>query len=215
MMMKSYSILGILIPALLLIGMMSPPSLAGQTGIERLDAYYARVQSFHAGFQQVVMDENMAPLEESSGNVLIRRPDKFRWDYAVPNEQLIVGDGKDVWIYDIDLEQVTVRRLKSAIGETPAALLAGGGDLKKDFTLSDVGNIVEIHWIELTPKDKESNFKLMRMGFDGDDLRLMELLDQLDQTTRIIFSNIIENSDIDNEKFHFTPPIGVDVIDDR
>lgn len=205
----------ILVLYLLVISWFSPPLLAGQTGVETLDQYYARVKSFRASFQQVVLDETLTPLEETSGRVSIVRPDKFRWDYSNPNEQLIIGDGKDVWIYDIDLEQVTVRQFASAMGETPAALLAGGGDLDRDFKIDDVGGIAAVHWVELTPNDKESSFKQIRMGFESKDLRLMELLDQLGQTTRIVFSNISENLTIDSQQFRFTPPIGVDVIDDR
>ena len=144
----------------------------------------------------------------------IARPGRFRWDYEPPNEQRIISDGKKVWLYDIELEQITVRLQEQSLGKTPASLLAGGSDFKSSYEIQDLGQSGVLAWVRMTPKDEESGFSDMRIGFEKGELRIMELVDGLGQTTRITLSNSLENQNIDNSRFVLQPPDGVDVIDE-
>ncbi|MCG6871788.1 MAG: outer membrane lipoprotein chaperone LolA [Gammaproteobacteria bacterium] len=191
-------------------------STAGAAGNE-LDRFFAEVETFEAGFEQAVLDEGLNVIEESAGRMWLLRPGRFRWEYGAPDPQLIVGDGKKVWIHDMELEQITVRDQVTTLGNTPAALLAGKGDVRKRFTVEDLGDGGPIHWYRLLPKTKsgDSSFDDVRIGFEEGRLRLMELLDGLGQTTRIILKDMRENVPADPQRFVFTPPPGVDIIDEQ
>ncbi|MFZ0486995.1 MAG: outer membrane lipoprotein chaperone LolA [Arenicellales bacterium] len=182
---------------------------------ENLDHFFNHVRTYSARFQQVVLDEGFNPIEESSGRVLIKRPGRFLWDYEPPNAHRIISDGDKVWVYDVELEQVTVRSLKQAVGKTPAGLLAGGTDIDKEFKVSDLGEVNgPLHWVRMVPKNDDVGFKDIRIGFEDGRLRVMELVDGLGQTTRITMTDGVENHAIPDSQFEFTPPKGVDVIDD-
>ncbi|HET9350231.1 MAG TPA: outer membrane lipoprotein carrier protein LolA, partial [Burkholderiales bacterium] len=140
------------------------------------------------------------------------RPGLFRWVYAKPVDQVIVGDGERVWIHDRDLNQVTVRKLSRALGSTPAALLAGSADIEKAFELSDAGTKDGLEWLEATPREREAGFERVRMGFDADELRAMELFDHFGQRTVLRFMNLRRNPKIDKSEFRFEPPKGADVL---
>jgi outer membrane lipoprotein carrier protein len=140
------------------------------------------------------------------------RPGKFRWDYQKPYEQVIVGDGSKLWIHDKDLNQVTVRKLDRALGSSPAALLAGSNDLERDFKLSNLGMDRGLDWLEALPKNRETVFERVRMGFGKSGLEAMELRDQFGQTTVITFADVERNPRLGAEVFRFTPPQGADVI---
>jgi outer membrane lipoprotein carrier protein len=140
------------------------------------------------------------------------RPGRFRWTYAKPYAQLIVGDGSKVWVYDEDLNQVTVRRLDLALGSTPAALLAGDKDIERAFKLSDQGEKDGLEWVAAKPRDKDSNFEAIRMGFGATGLEMMELADSFGQTTVLRFTAMRRNPKLDPALFKFVPPKGADVI---
>lgn len=178
----------------------------------RLDAFVEGTKSLKAQFTQTVTDAKGRKTQEASGSLFLSRPGKFRWVYSKPYAQLIVGDGKKLWIYDEDLDQVTVRKLDQAIGESPAALLAGSNDLDKLFNLKDAGSRDGLEWLEATPKGKEGSFERVRMGFRGNDLAAMELEDNFGQTTVLRFSNLERNPALGSSLFRFTPPKGTDVI---
>ena len=129
-----------------------------------------------------------------------------------PYAQVLVGDGKKLWSYDEDLEQVTVRALDKAIGSSPAALLAGDNEIEKGFDLSEGGTKEGMEWLEASPKGKESNFQSMKLGFSGNLLAVMVLKDYFGQVTIIHFSKMEVNPRISPDAFRFTPPKGVDVI---
>lgn len=177
-----------------------------------LNYFFQDVRTYSARFQQVVLDENRRPVQESSGTLWIERPGKFRWDYGQPSNQQIVGDGKKLWIYDPDLRQVSVRDLTGAVGDTPAQLLAGQGAWRQHFTVKELGKDGALDWIQMLPRKKDSGFESVRLGFAGRSLRILELIDGLGQTTRITLSEVHENAGIDAAKFKFKPPPGVDVI---
>ena len=181
----------------------------------RLDSFVDGTKALKAQFSQSVFDAKGRKTQDASGTLFLSRPGKFRWVYQKPYAQLIVGDGKKLWIYDEDLDQVTVRKLDQAIGESPAALLAGSNDIEKLFNLKDAGEKEGLEWLEATPKGKEGSFEKVRMGFQGNDLAAMELHDNFGQTTLLRFSGLERNPSMGGSLFRFTPPKGVDVIGDR
>ncbi|MCP5277116.1 MAG: outer membrane lipoprotein chaperone LolA [Thiobacillus sp.] len=190
-------------------------ALAAQAdGRARLDSFVEGTKGLKAQFSQTVTDAKGRKTQEASGTLFLSRPGKFRWVYTKPYAQLIVGDGRKLWIYDEDLDQVTVRKLDQAIGESPAALLAGSNDIEKLFNLKDAGDRDGLEWLEATPKGKEGSFERVRMGFRGNDLAAMELQDNFGQTTLLRFSGLERNPAMGGSLFRFTPPKGADVIGD-
>jgi outer membrane lipoprotein carrier protein len=160
----------------------------------------------------VTLDEAMNPIQESSGSLWIQRPGKFRWNYTVPYEQHIVGDGKQVWVYDVELKQAAVRRMEGALGATPAILLSGKGALEGVFIIKDLGRQGELDWVQLTPKKNDGGFENIRIGFEKGKIRTLEMIDGFGQTTRVTLRDAKENIQISADKFSFKPPAGVDVI---
>ncbi len=191
-------------------------SLAAQaSAVEHLREFVQKTQTFKAAFHQKLLDQNFQVVQEANGSMMFQRPGKFRWIYEKPYQQLIVGDGKRVWFYDQDLNQVTVRQLDLAIGNSPAALLAGSSAIENDFNLAEIQIEDEIDWLEATPKHKETNFELIRMGFaKTGELREMILRDNFGQFTLLVFSEINFNPNLASELFQFDPPSGADVISD-
>lgn len=177
----------------------------------RLDAALKGLASLRAEFRQSVTDAKGQPMESSEGTVSLARPGRFRWDYRVP-PQLIVCDGKTVWFYDVDLAQVTVRPAAETLAGTPALLLAGQGDLSGSFEIADGGMEDGLAWSRLTPRGAEGDFRELRVGLEGSELRRMTIVDRLGQTTRLEFSRIERNPRFDEGDFRFTPPPGVDVV---
>lgn len=196
---------------LLVIALLCAP-LTAVSANDPLQRFFQDVYSYQATFKQVVLDEGLNTLQESSGTLWIERPNKFRWDYEIPFKQHIVGDGKQIWVYDEELEQVTVRQMKGALGYTPAILLAGGGNLNDNFTLKKLKQQGKLQWMEMIPKKNDGGFEDIRLGFEGNVLRQLEMVDGFGQTTRITMSNNRENYKIRDSLFRFTPPKGVDVI---
>jgi outer membrane lipoprotein carrier protein len=191
-----------------------PFAMAQADAVDQLNAFFANVRTMRADFQQTVIDARFEVVQDASGTLVMHRPGKFRWDYTVPYEQLIVADGKNLWVYDKDLEQITVKPMSQVLGNTPAMLLSGGEPLEKSFRITDLKNEGEdtLQWVELLPKARDTNFVSVRLGFDGQDLKVMELMDTFDQLTRLQFSNIKINPEVNDSVFEFTPPKGVDVI---
>ena len=178
-------------------------------------ARFFHVKSYRAHFDQVVVDSDGRETQRASGDLWIQRPNKFRWDYAAPYEQHIVGDGKKVWIYDVGLEQVTVRSMAAALGDTPAVLLAGTGNLADTFIIKESPRATPegMKWVQLKPKVKDSGFDRIRLGFGREHIARIELVDGFGQTTRIALSDYRANIKIEPAQFQFTPPAGVDVLE--
>lgn len=185
---------------------------AQATGVERFQTFLRTTQSAQAGFEQKVYDRANKLVQSSSGTFAFQRPGKFRWTYAKPFSQLIVGDGAKVWIWDEDLNQVTVRRMARAIGSTPAALLAGAADVAQAFELEDLGTREGLEWLEARPRVKESGFERIRLGLGVAGVEAMEMLDPFGQTTVLRFSNFTRNPRLEGGSFTFVPPKGADVL---
>ena len=184
------------------------------SGLDDLQRFYNEVKSYSASFEQKVVDENLRLLEASKGEFFIQRPGKFRWHYTSPSEQLIVGDGMQVWIYDIELEQITHRQSDAAVSQTPAMLLSGEGDLGENFILEEAGQRNDLDWVRMIPKNQDSGFTDVRIAFAEGKLQLLEMKDNFGQTTQMSFSDVEENADISEDKFKFIPPPGVDVLEE-
>lgn len=183
-----------------------------QARIAHLKHFFQDVRTYQAKFTQVVLDETSQPVQQSSGSLWIERPGKFRWDYETPFVQQVIGDGERLWVYDRDLKQASVRRLKGALADSPAQWLAGRGDLERDFILRELDRRDGLEWVQLLPRKKDSGFTSAHIGFAQGRLRILELLDGLGQTTRITLHDARENAGIDSARFSFRPSPGVDVI---
>ena len=180
-------------------------------GQKLLDSFYKEVKSIRADFLQVLLDDNGEIIQESSGKVVIQRPDKFRWDYKEPFPQQIIADGKKFWIYDSELEQVTVRSADQAVTDTPALILSGKKGLDENFIIKEEGKHKTLVWIALLPKTSDTDFMKIRMAFDPE-LAAMELEDHFGQITRILFTKVERNPKLDSKLFEFVVPEGVDVV---
>jgi outer membrane lipoprotein carrier protein len=198
--------------AWLLAGLLLVPALACAAGVERFQAYLRSTQTASADFEQQVFDREKKLVQRSRGSFTLQRPGRFRWSYAQPYAQLIVGDGKRVWIYDEDLNQVTVRAMAKALGSTPAALLAGAADVERAFELSDAGARDGLEWVEAKPREREAGFERIRLGLGTVGVQAMELTDHFGQTTVLRFSNLARNPRVDPDAFRFVPPKGADVL---
>lgn len=190
------------------------PLYAADSGIVRLHGFLQDVKSLKASFTQQVLDADGKQVRQSTGTLSLKRPDRFRWDYAKPNDETIVADGKKLWIYDAQLQQVTVKSMSANLASSPAVLLAGSNDVDKNFTITDLGVKDGLSWVQLTPKVKDSDFDSVKLAFKGEDVAVMELKDNLGGLTRIEFDHLQRNPPLSDDGFKFTPPPGADVIGD-
>jgi len=185
---------------------------AGAGAIDKLHQFLESTRTVRADFTQTVIARNGRQPQTSSGVMMFSRPGKFRWQIEKPYSQLLLGDGEKVWIHDPDLRQVTVRKAGTALGGTPASLLAGDAQIEKSFSLREAGERDGLEWIEAIPKVQDSGFEKVRLGFAGNDLRAMELFDSLGQITSLAFSHLERNPRLAPSLFRFTTPANTDVI---
>lgn len=187
---------------------------AHASGLDDFLAFNAATKTATARFEQQVVDRTGRVVERGSGTFAFARPGKFRWTYEKPHQQLLVGDGRKLWIYDPDLKQVTVKRVDQAISSTPAALLAGRDDITRLFTLRDAGTADGLSWVEALPKAPDTGFERVRLGLNGKVLAAMELQDQLGGRTMLRFADLKANAAVAPDTFTFKPPAGADVLED-
>ena len=217
--MFAHGLAAIALGALLLVS--APVAFA--SGTEQLKAFVAQVQSARGDFVQreVKAPSKNAPASgsvvptvsgTSSGTFEFARPGKFIWTYEKPYTQVLQADGDNLYVYDKDLNQVTIRKLGGALGASPAAILFGSNDLDKNFTLRDAGVKGGIDWLELTPKARDTQFQSVGIGFRDGNLEAMELHDVFGNVTLLTFSNIQKNPPLKPGSFKFTVPKGADVI---
>lgn len=188
--------------------------LNAQAGaVEKLKTFIAATHSAQANFTQEVLDQGGKKIQSASGVMQFQRPGKFRWSYQKPYEQIIVGDGVKFWLYDVDLNQVTVKKLDAALGSNPAALLSGSNEIERGFDLKDDGARDGLDWLQATAKAQDTSFDKIRMGFNAQaELVAMELNDAFGHKTVLRFSNMQNNPKFSAQQFRFTPPKGADVI---
>ena len=187
---------------------------AADTARARLDAFAKGISSVSADFAQQVHDPNGATGKASSGTLALKAPRQFRWDTTAPYAQLIVADGEKVWIYDADLEQVSVRPQGTEETHSPLTVLTDLSQLDRDFATSEQGEHDGLSWLRLKSKEKDPQFAYADLGFDATGLERMRFEDTLGDKTEIRFSDWKRNPALPPDTFHFTPPAGVDVIGD-
>ena len=179
---------------------------------DTLREFVRDVKSGQASFTQTVVSTDGARKKTSSGQFEFARPNRFRFTYTKPFEQLIVADGQKVWIFDTDLNQASSRAIGQALGATPAALLAGGS-LDAEFALAPLPARDGLDWALATPKAKDGPFQSMRVGFRGKELAAVEITDSFGQVSRLQFTQYQANTPVVAERFRFVPPFGADVIE--
>jgi outer membrane lipoprotein carrier protein len=185
---------------------------AAADGIAQLKAFNETAKAGKAVFRQSIAAKGRTEARESTGTFSFQRPGKFRWAYEKPFEQLIVGDGERLWIYDRDLNQVIVRKLDRALGSTPAALLAGSGTLETNFELADGGRKDGLEFVDAKPRSPDTGFERVRIGFANNLPREMELKDSLGNVTTLTFETFERNIAQDANQFRFVAPPGADVV---
>jgi len=181
-------------------------------GVATLEAFLGDVHTLTAVFKQELWNADQKLLQTETGTLSLRRPNRFRWVYAQPTQLTIVADGKKLWIYDVDLKQVTVAPLDSTVESTPAMLLSGDRNVRDGFNVVETSKRDGLDWIKLVPKKGGADFSSVQIGFKGKAPQRLELVDGLNQLTRIDLENLVVNPDVADSTFEFKPPAGVDVI---
>ena len=183
--------------------------------IATLSDYLAQLESYQAGFIQNVYGEGGRQLDSSSGIVFLQRPGKFYWQYRSPYSQYLISNGTTLWVYDEDLEQVTVNNLQDNVQHTPAAILSGDVNIAEEYDVSWLDNSSGGEWVELVSRNAETEFNSMEFGFYDGELVGMVLNDNLGNRTHLEFHDVQRNLEVDEALFDFEPPDDVDVIDTR
>ena len=193
-------------------GAAAESDVSAGTAAELLDAFVANVQDLKATFRQERFDEGGAPVEEpSTGQFVLLRPNRFRWHYAPPDEQIIVADGEWLWNYDVLIEQAE-RRPQSDLAASPAMLLSGAETLRASYDIAELPPADGLRWLELRPIDPSADFVSARIGFRDAVPVIVELIDTVNDLTRVSFDDIELNTGLDADEFLFVPPEGVDVV---
>ena len=194
-------------------------SAAWADGLSALENFIRNAKSGRAEFTQVVTgpskDGQAGRSKTSSGTFEFQRPNRFRFAYRKPFEQTIVADGQTLWLYDVDLNQVTSRKQSKVLGSTPAALLAASPDLetlRKDFDLQALPEQGGLQWVQATPKAKEGQLHSMKAGFRGNELAALEIVDGFGQRSVLTFASMDLNASISPEAFRFKPPTSADLV---
>jgi len=190
----------------------SSNAMAADDVLDRLRSFTMDLTSFTADFEQSLYSADSDLLKNDIGKVILSRPGKFIWRYAGEGGQEFISDGKSIWMFDKELDQVTVNALNDRLGGTPLVLLMGGVPLEDQFTVNALGPSDGVDWVELIPKDNSSDFEALFIGLNKSGLAAMELRDNLGQATQIQFTNFKPNVSLDDKQFDFVAPKGVDVI---
>lgn len=187
------------------------PVHAGQAH-DMLDHFLDNTRSMQAGFQQKLLDNRGLLLQQSAGQFTLKRPGRFRWDYSVPYPQNIISNGKIIWIYDSELEQVSIKPYDQVLSGAPVMLLDQGNRLDRDFRIEDNGLVNELYQVTLKPRKADNEFREIRVGLRDNKLRSMTLVDAFEQTTVIEFDHLEINAPLDDALFEFEPPKGTDIV---
>lgn len=181
------------------------------SGPEQLDRFLQGLNTLSARFEQAIINASQGDAGYAEGTLYLQRPGRFRWEYRIP-DQLIVADGKRVWVYDKELEQISHWGQKSALQGTPALLLSDTGPLQDNFQVIDVGHRNGYEWAELRPRYEDSEFDRILLAFTENELQRMEIADNFGQITRFRFTQIRRNPGLEPDLFHFEPPSGIDLF---
>lgn len=189
-------------------------NVAHASAIDQLRSFLADTTTARGEFSQKVSAGGKPPVT-SSGTFEFERPGRFRWTYDKPYEQVIVSDGQKLFVYDKDLNQVTVKKLGAALPASPASILFGTDDFERQFDVRDDGERDGLAWIVARPRTRDSQFDAIRIGFKGGEPRAMQIADSFGQTTVLAFKRFERNPKLDAGLFQFVPPKGADVLEDR
>lgn len=195
----------------------SAANVAAQSSVDEMGEmlvhhFLTDVTTMQGSFEQSLIDADGTVVEVTSGTLEIERPVRFRWSYSEPYEQWLIADGLNVWSYDLDLQQVTVKPQRDALANTPALLLGGAKDALAQFNFGGTTVDEVATWVRLEPKDENSGFKRIELGFIDGKLMRMMFFDNLQQTTLIALHDVTINEPIDAARFEFSAPDGVDVV---
>ncbi len=192
----------------------SHPVFSAQPQNTTLNDFFQRTQSLQADFDQMVVNGRGKVLEQSHGNLIISRPDKFILDYQTPVEQKYISNGKTIWIYDVELEQVNIKPLDEQMGDSPALLLSSNDNIYKYYQVNNVSlrKPDGLNWVQLKALNDDMTFERILLAFKNHILMRMRMYDSFGQTTELIFSNIIVNKPLASGRFDFVPPADVDII---
>lgn len=198
--------------ALLSFCLMWPLSLFAAAPVGGLDAYFAGFKELEGKFEQQVVDKRGTLISKSDGNFALRRPNQFRWEVKKPFHQLIITDAKKVWVYDEDLEQISINPIDASYGSTPAMLLSSAKPLYEDFRVTELGQEEGLYWYELNSKKEETQFQQLRLGFKNGELQTLQIEDSFGQFTHVYFSSVKKNQPQSAGLYKMNIPDGVDVI---
>jgi outer membrane lipoprotein carrier protein len=192
-----------------------PAATGASVGSTPLDGFLAGLKTLRVTFTQQLIDGHGHALQSGSGTLIVQRPGRFRWEIRPGGDeagQLVVADGRNLWFYDRDLAQVTVKPADAALTATPALLLSGGGDIRQSFDVRPLPKSAGLEWVAVTPKAKDADFREARLGFAAGELKRMVLADKLGQSATLVFGPAVRNGPVSPAEVGFTPPAGVDVI---
>jgi outer membrane lipoprotein carrier protein len=191
---------------------------AHAAGAEQLRQFLTQTKTASGEFTQNVTGTNARPgakAQNSSGTFTFERPGRFRWVYEKPYEQVLIADGEKLYIYDKDLNQVTVKKIGAALPSSPASILFGTNEFEKEFDVKDAGSRDGLEWIDAKPRKKDTTFERIQLGFRDGLPAAMQLTDSFGQTTQLTFNKVERNPKVDAQSFKFTPPAGADVLEDK
>jgi outer membrane lipoprotein carrier protein len=201
-----------LIALVAMLASLSSPAGAAEDAAQRLQAALKNLDNISADFKQTLLDEDKNIVQQSRGTLALQRPGKFAWIYTEPFEQRIIGDGSELWIYDVELEQVTVKPMDAGLANAPIMILMKQTDVTQQFDVSEVGQRKYLYWVELKPHASDLEYSSIFIGLEDDNVRAMELQDQFGQSTQIVFENMRVGVVHNPATFKFVPPEGVDVF---
>jgi outer membrane lipoprotein carrier protein len=201
--------------AALLAVVLAAPASARASAVAALREFLAQTKTARGEFSQQVTRGSAPAAPPSSGSFEFERPGKFRWTYSRPYEQVLVADGERLYLYDKDLNQVTVKKIAAALPASPASILFGGNEFERDFVVTEAGTRDGVAWLKATPRAKESQFERIEIGFRDGAPVAMVLADSFGQTSRLSFGRFERNAKLDPQSFRFNPPAGADVLQER
>jgi len=199
--------------ALLLALLVATPAQAG--AVAALREFLAQTKTARGEFTQQVTRGSVQAAPPSSGTFFFKRPGKFRWTYVKPYEQVLVADGERLYLYDKDLNQVTVKKVAAALPASPASILFGGNEFERDFVVSEAGARDGVEWLMALPRARDSQFERIEIGFRDGAPVAMVLADSFGQVSRLAFGRFERNPRLDPQLFRFVPPPGADVLEER
>lgn len=195
----------------LLVAPLAQPAVASELE-DRLNKALTTLDNLQAEFKQTVLDDKKSVVQQSMGQVSIQRPGRFSWIYKTPYEQQIIADGKELWVYDVDLAQVTVKPIEQGLATAPIMVLMKKQRVEAEFDVNEVGQRKFLFWVELVPKKSDMEYSRIYLGLENDTIKAMELRDNFGQSTQIVFENLRKDVVFNPKTFQFDPPPGVDVF---